>query len=194
MSLTSLEQVWEKATGMTPSAFCIDCEEFKSNDQFELFRSGYRDEMCRECVARLSSVEQAEREMGRRRLSRQAYRLRRRTHNRTLVHNRKTLTPCAECKSNDFDVKQKEFDHVRGKKVANISYLVTHASTKKLLEELEKCEVICTGCHRKRTERRARQAQDGLHSVLAIDSPIDDEFHVEPIQHLVITPDPVDEG
>lgn len=45
-----------------------------------------------------------------------------------------------------------DFDHVRGEKVMNISAMVTRGfSVKKLLEEIDKCDVVCANCHRLRT-------------------------------------------
>lgn len=43
-----------------------------------------------------------------------------------------------------------DFDHVRGKKTANISSL----RTAKALEEMKKCELVCSNCHRLRTMER----------------------------------------
>ena len=47
-----------------------------------------------------------------------------------------------------------EFDHV-GKKTENISTLVRDTSWKKVLKEIEQCEVVCANCHRVRTATRA---------------------------------------
>jgi hypothetical protein len=42
-----------------------------------------------------------------------------------------------------------EFDHVRGKKLAAVSVLVAHAcGLKKIMDEIAKCEVRCSNCHR----------------------------------------------
>lgn len=58
--------------------------------------------------------------------------------------------PCLDCdKTYPFYVMQ--FDHVRGEKNKEISKLVRHGSKTKLLEELEKCELVCANCHAERT-------------------------------------------
>ena len=60
--------------------------------------------------------------------------------------------PCVDCGERDLVVL--EFDHLRDK-VDHLSRLVTGgASEEKLLREMEKCEVVCVNCHRRRTARR----------------------------------------
>jgi hypothetical protein len=51
-----------------------------------------------------------------------------------------------------------DFDHVRGEKVAEITKIINHISSRKdlllLKEEIAKCEVVCSNCHRLRTISR----------------------------------------
>lgn len=49
-----------------------------------------------------------------------------------------------------------DFDHLDGhKKVANIAVLVyRHQSLRMVMEEIKKCEVVCSNCHRVRTHKR----------------------------------------
>jgi len=48
-----------------------------------------------------------------------------------------------------------EFDHLPGTvKVGDIGSLVRSASWQRLIEETEKCEVVCANCHRVRTVTR----------------------------------------
>lgn len=58
--------------------------------------------------------------------------------------------PCIDCGNSDIEVL--EFDHIRDKKKA-ISVLMV-GSTETLKLEIEKCEVRCTNCHRKKTIRQ----------------------------------------
>jgi len=45
-----------------------------------------------------------------------------------------------------------EFDHVRGTKSGNISEMMRGGfSWKRVLEEIEKCEIRCANCHRRKT-------------------------------------------
>jgi hypothetical protein len=53
---------------------------------------------------------------------------------------------CIDCGFDD--VRALEFDHVRGKKLANVSKLVRHGYSLKLVQaEIAKCEVRCKNCH-----------------------------------------------
>ncbi len=45
-----------------------------------------------------------------------------------------------------------DFNHIRGKKTLEISYLVQYVySYKRIVDEMAKCEVLCSNCHRKKT-------------------------------------------
>lgn len=56
--------------------------------------------------------------------------------------------PCVDCGEDDIVVL--EFDHVRGEKRGVISVL-KRSSLKAVKEEIEKCEVRCANCHRRKT-------------------------------------------
>ena len=58
--------------------------------------------------------------------------------------------PCADCKLN-FPYYVMDFDHVRGIKHKNVSELIPTLSKKKIDDEIKKCEVVCSNCHRIRT-------------------------------------------
>ena len=73
-----------------------------------------------------------------------------------LVHLAK-MNPCMDCGVQYLPC-QMDFDHVRGKKVDNISDLVKKGNETKLLTELEKCELVCSNCHRLRTWVRSNGA------------------------------------
>jgi lysyl-tRNA synthetase class I len=47
-----------------------------------------------------------------------------------------------------------DFDHVRGIKQKNVAELINTLSKKKIDEELAKCEIVCSNCHRIRTHMR----------------------------------------
>jgi hypothetical protein len=47
-----------------------------------------------------------------------------------------------------------DFDHVRGTKHANVAELINTLSKKRIDEEIAKCEVVCSNCHRARTYLR----------------------------------------
>lgn len=58
--------------------------------------------------------------------------------------------PCLDCGESDPVVL--EADHL-GNKRYNISHLVQNYSWNAVLTELEKCEIVCANCHRKRTAK-----------------------------------------
>jgi hypothetical protein len=47
-----------------------------------------------------------------------------------------------------------DFDHVYGKKVANIGQMLDYFSLEDILKEVAKCDVVCSNCHRERTYSR----------------------------------------
>jgi 5-methylcytosine-specific restriction endonuclease McrA len=66
------------------------------------------------------------------------------------INHIKSTTPCIDCK-NTFPPECMDFDHLRDKKFL-ISALPR--SMTKLKEEMEKCEIVCSNCHRIRTKKR----------------------------------------
>ena len=65
----------------------------------------------------------------------------------------KEKSPCADCKIN-YPYYVMDFDHVRGRKHKNVMELIPSLSKKKIDEEIAKCEVVCSNCHRIRTHER----------------------------------------
>ena len=72
--------------------------------------------------------------------------------NREIVRDFLLDHSCVDCGESDIVVL--EFDHVRSKKINSIGYLLTNArSEQSLRSEMEKCEVRCANCHRRKTSR-----------------------------------------
>jgi len=62
------------------------------------------------------------------------------------------LHPCTDC--GETDIRVLEFDHIRDK-FRNISRMMSgRFSLAKIREEIEKCEVVCSNCHKRRTYTR----------------------------------------
>lgn len=62
--------------------------------------------------------------------------------------------PCADC-SVEYPPYVMDHDHVRGKKCFLLSVAAQkRISIQRIKRELEKCDVVCANCHRKRTELR----------------------------------------
>lgn len=68
---------------------------------------------------------------------------------------------CVDCGESDIVVL--DFDHVRGKKVAEVTALVKRmASLKTIMKEIAKCEIRCANCHRRKTARDFKWARDRI--------------------------------
>jgi 5-methylcytosine-specific restriction endonuclease McrA len=60
--------------------------------------------------------------------------------------------PCVD--SDEGDIVVLEFDHLRDK-VADVSVLAREGhALEKVKREIDKCEVVCANCHRRRTARQ----------------------------------------
>jgi hypothetical protein len=68
--------------------------------------------------------------------------------------------PCADCQRK-YPSYVMDFDHVRGTKVMSVSTLINSGSKRRLLKEIEKCEVVCSNCHRIRTHTRRLEHAEG---------------------------------
>lgn len=79
--------------------------------------------------------------------------------NREYVNEYLRNNPCVDCGESDPILL--EFDHVKDKKVMNISDTIYNQwSIKRIQKEIDKCEVRCANCHRKVTHERRKQKKD----------------------------------
>ena len=69
------------------------------------------------------------------------------------IQELKSSTPCMDCKIL-YPYYVMDFDHVRGRKHKNVMELIPTLSKKKIDEEIAKCEIVCSNCHRIRTHGR----------------------------------------
>ena len=67
--------------------------------------------------------------------------------------------PCMDCGMN-YPFYVMDFDHVRDEKRFNISSSYTSYSWKDIIDEIAKCDVVCSNCHRKRTAERETKIRD----------------------------------
>lgn len=66
--------------------------------------------------------------------------------------NEQKNKPCQDC-GNRFDPCQMDFDHCKGEaKVKDVSRMF-HWAQDKILAEIAKCELVCSNCHRDRTQK-----------------------------------------
>jgi predicted transcriptional regulator len=76
--------------------------------------------------------------------------------NKQITLNYLKTHPCVDC--GNSDVRVLEFDHVRGVKINSVSAGVRDSwSVKKLLDEIDKCEIRCANCHKIVTDKRRKK-------------------------------------
>ena len=63
---------------------------------------------------------------------------------------------CQDCKKR-YPHYVMDFDHVSGEKVGNVSRMMRSHSWEDVLKEVEKCELVCSNCHRERTWQRLQK-------------------------------------
>ncbi len=134
------------------TAKCYRCGQVKPVNCFAWRRKGrnQHDSLCRPCRSEYGKEHYA--------ANRQLYIDRARTQKDKLRLDRAlylieyfTSHPCVDCGERDPIVL--EFDHVRDKAFAIGGKLCTR-NWRSILSEIEKCEVVCANCHRRRTARR----------------------------------------
>ena len=69
------------------------------------------------------------------------------------IQDLKSKSPCLDCKIS-YPYYVMDFDHVRGRKQANVAELINTLSKKRIDTEIAKCEIVCSNCHRIRTHDR----------------------------------------
>jgi len=73
------------------------------------------------------------------------------TRNRRLIKFLKTNCPCVDC-GEFFEHYKMDFDHIRDKK-HTVSQMMSYC-TDTVMDEIEKCEIVCKMCHADRTHTR----------------------------------------
>jgi hypothetical protein len=131
---------------------CYRCGARKAVDQFAWRRKakGQRDSFCRPCrseYGRAHYLANRQRYIDQARAVRQRLALKR---TRYLIDYFRTH-PCVDC--GEADPVVLEFDHLRDKRFA-ISARLHGRNWQTILDEIEKCEVVCANCHRRRTANR----------------------------------------
>lgn len=73
---------------------------------------------------------------------------------RRLSEDIKGSTPCVDCKI-QYPHYIMDFDHLpQYTKIRNLSFVNNFSTVEAWLEEVKKCEVVCSNCHRHRTYMR----------------------------------------
>ena len=79
-----------------------------------------------------------------------------------IVDDAKAEGTCLECKRSGLELFLLDLDHVNGEKIASMSSMIRHYPDDVLREELQKCQVLCSRCHRIVTERRKAELSGNM--------------------------------
>lgn len=128
---------------------CSTCKEWKPLEEFNKRSTSPdgRQWKCRECN-KAYHYEHLERHLA------QIYarKARLRAENKPKLWKYLLEHPCTDC--GEVDPVVLEFDHIRDKS-SDVTRLVhTGESWQRVMREIEKCEVVCANCHRRRTYLR----------------------------------------
>jgi hypothetical protein len=75
---------------------------------------------------------------------------------KNLIRKKKEM-PCADCEQS-YPYYVMDFDHRENKEFL-IAGSVRIRGIKKILKEIEKCDVVCSNCHRERTYQRSKNVR-----------------------------------
>lgn len=131
---------------------CSVCRDEKSVEEFNKnkCKTDGLQTSCKPCNAKRSAA-YYERNKEEHKITTGIRRKANRNRNRQYVWDYLSAHPCVDCSEADPIVL--EFDHVSGVKKCAVSQLVAHheASLDTIYEEIQKCEVRCANCHRRKT-------------------------------------------
>ena len=134
---------------------CTRCSKFKPFNEFleKMQKNGTRKRIfwCRPCSNEYSyghKIENPEAALAAKKKSS----TRRRDLRKSIINERRNR-PCTDCKR-EFPVCCMEFDHLRDKIKTVSQMMIGEAPVERILAEIEKCEVVCTNCHRTRSRSR----------------------------------------
>jgi hypothetical protein len=128
---------------------CSKCEETKAIKEFNFKNraAGTRHSYCRECGKIITRRHYAQNK--RQYLNRN---LRSFTKRREFARQMKSR-PCADC-GIQYPYYVMDFDHREGEVKKYELNRIDRITTKALIREIEKCDVVCANCHRIRTYQR----------------------------------------
>lgn len=95
--------------------------------------------------------------------NRSRYIQKRKTYNdkiRVYIENVKASSACTDC-GKKYPPYVMDFDHTGDDKKFNVSGLYVRGSLRQVKEEIAKCEIVCSNCHRERTHKRNAGSSNG---------------------------------
>lgn len=130
--------------------FCGKCNKTKPTEQFSRNRSRYDglQSQCKECKKNLDAKYYKSNPKAFRKSKKRGV-----AKKKKYVQSILERSACADCGNDDIVVL--EFDHVTEDKFKGVMQLVNEGySMQRLKDEIEKCEVVCANCHKRRTYKR----------------------------------------
>ena len=138
---------------------CTKCLADKKDEDFswKIKSKGIKQSQCKKCVSESINkhyLADKDKYLKKARINNRAYKKR----NKDFISDYLKDKCCVDCGNNNPIVL--DFDHVKGKKRGNIGRLKIGAnSIKYLQEEIDKCEIRCSNCHRIKTHERRNMGQ-----------------------------------
>ena len=128
---------------------CLRCDESKSELEFHWkIKDVKRQYTCKDCF---KGIHAKWYQRNKRKASDRSKRLRNKSED--WLREQKN-SPCMDC-GNVFHPEAMDFDHVRGKKISVLASTARKGwGIHRIKEEIEKCDLVCSNCHRVRTYKR----------------------------------------
>lgn len=143
---------------------CSKCEKVLklSNFPIENSNTGKLNAKCRECK-RSYDREYWDKTKEKRNEKKKINNKKRIIRNRQYIWDYLKNNPCVDCPESDPIVL--EFDHLRDKKYG-VSDMAGFSSISAIKKEIDKCEVRCANCHRRKTHKQLNHFNGNIESVV----------------------------
>jgi hypothetical protein len=143
---------------MTEEKHCGRCGLNKPVAEFHRWRNGYQ-AWCKPCRR-----DYAARHYQTNKARRQAQNKQRQRDFMAWYISLKAGRPCADC-GRTFHSAAMHWDHLPSvEKTADVSFLARRGNRQRILDEIEKCELVCANCHAVRSYLRGDAVPRGLRS------------------------------
>lgn len=131
---------------------CSTCKKTKDIDLFPTRNKakGTKQRFCKVCAKKYRGPWYQRHRAEQMARGKKSQKKRRLSHREAIIQAKKQ--PCVDC-GRQYHWFLMEFDHLRDK-VSGVSWLAGRVSAKKILAEIDKCELVCVLCHRIRTWNR----------------------------------------
>lgn len=131
--------------------FCPKCEKNKKDECFASRGGGKLTSYCRICQSDYSKTHYRNNKDKHNKQRYQRTKITRKEHSEK-IRDIKDNVPCTDC-GVPYPHYVLEFDHLSNK-VANVSDMAGKFGWDKIQEEINKCEIVCSNCHKERTYNR----------------------------------------